>query len=148
MKLRPFLLLSGTVTMEGGDQTERVRGTRTGGEVQHLVVRRRVTPDRKRANTIATTVRRDVRRLSVLTTPWGTLIPLERHAELRDLLAKTSRTVAEFNKGATTTQLVNALTHDHLSGAILASVEGWIEKRLRARDAKVCAAEPELRGIA
>jgi len=129
MKLRPLLLATGTVSVEGGDTSARTEESSIGGKHQRLVISRSLTPDRKAANTISTTAMRDLRKLTLVTTPWGRLIPVERSGELEALLGQISKRVAEFNAHAKTAQLVNAVLWEVLAGPKRALIEGWIKKR-------------------
>lgn len=131
MKLRPFTLVTGSVAIEGGDSSERTESTE--GNDQEFITKRKVTSDRRRGNTIQTSARRSVRKLGVLTTPWGVLVPLERMQQLQEVLDGISRKVAEFNTEAKTTELTNAFVREPFVGVKRSLVEGWINRRVRTR---------------
>lgn len=144
MKLRSLIVVTGTVHVEGGDKTTFEEATPAGRGRTTRVQTKFISADRKRANVITTGFMRDLRSIRVLKTPFGTLVAPERHAALDDLLADIDRTVAVFNQSSPTTKLLNAVLHEPLKGPRLASVEGWIGKRLVEGNKDVAAATPQL----
>ena len=151
MPLRPLLVITGSIHVEGGD-THSVRQKRgpkhTNGASTHTLSHKRtVTDDRRKANVISMEAMRQVRRLRLLRTPFGSLVLPERLAEVKELIADATRRAAEFNASrgpGATARLTNCLLWEPLKGSRLAAVEGWVAGGVAKRAPAVVLAAPHL----
>ncbi len=151
MPLRPLIVVTGSIHVEGGD-THSVRQKRepkhmNGTATHALVHRRTVTDDRRAANVISTEAMRQLRKLRVLKTPFGALVLPEQLDTVKELIADATKRAAEFNVRMgpdATARLTNCLLWEHLRGGRLASVEGWIARGVHEKRPEVVAAVPVL----
>lgn len=135
--LRPLIVVTGTVHVEGGERN-RVRSESTrNGNRQMLVVDRSVTPARHGANVIVVDYGRRLKQLRLLRTPFGTLIDPARLDDLKRLLATTSKKIAEFNTRGGATHLANYVLWERLEGVRRTAVAGWLAGRRREKDEDV-----------
>lgn len=153
MPLRPIVVITGNVRVEGGDR-HSVRQSSTNendsGATQVLTHTREVTKDRKAANVVSTEFMRQVRLLCTIKTPWGSLVDAVNLAAVKDLISGATRAVAEFNTrvGAqATSRLTNALLWEHLKGNRLAAVEGWFARGVAERNENVMKAAAALTAL-
>jgi len=151
MALRPLIVITGSIHVEGGD-THSVRQKReprhANGTATHALTHKRtVTDDRRAANVISTDAMRRVRKLRLLWTPFGSLAAVEQLPAVKALVAESTRRAAEFNTKMgpmATARLTNCLVWEHLRGSRLASVEGWIARGVAENVPDVVAAVPTL----
>lgn len=138
--LRPLIVVTGTVHVEGGERN-RVRSESTrNGNRQMLVVDRSVTDARHAANVIVVDYGRRLKQIRLLRTPFGTLVDPVRLDDLKRLLAATTKKIAEFNtdRGGAT-HLANYVLWEHLEGVRRTAVAGWLAVRRREKDKDVAA---------
>ncbi len=151
MPLRSLIVITGSIHVEGGD-THSVRQKRepkhTNGAATHTLTHKRtVTADRRAANVISMEAMRQVRRLRLLRTPFGSLVLPERLPEVKELIADATRRAAEFNAARgenATARLTNCLLWETLRGPRLAAVEGWVARGVAERVPEVVTAAPVL----
>jgi hypothetical protein len=129
MPLRPLIVLTGSIHVEGGD-THKVRQADTQHGNITINHTRKITPDRRKANVVSTGYMRRVDRLRVLKTPYGNIVDPEKLPAIKELLTCATRDVATFNAAHSTARLTNCLLWEHLRGQRLAAVEGWIMRGL------------------
>lgn len=133
-KLRPLIVVTGTLRVEGG-QTHKAKQsseTKPGGREKLTIVQdRELTPDRRAGNSKSTTCTHRLKTMSILRTPYGLLVDIERLTELRGYLHEIGLEVAEFNAKSKSSKLMNCVLWEPLSGNRLAAVEGWIERQAR-----------------
>lgn len=143
--LRPLIIVTGTVHVEGGERN-RVRSESTrNGNRQMLVVDRSVTDARHAANVIVVDYGRRLKQVRLLRTPFGTLIDPKRLEDLKRLLAMTSKKIAEFNTArGGTTRLANYVLWEQLAGVRRIAVAGWLEAERKAKDEEVVEVLPAL----
>lgn len=147
MDLRPLIVVSGTVHVEGGERN-KVRATNltTNGTRQEIVVDRSVSQDRKAANVIVTDYWRRLKAVSLLRTPYGVLIDVARLDDFKKLMAHVAQKILEFNtsrKGST--RLTSYVLWEPLEGKRKAAVVEWIQMKRGAKDTAVTKAMKELR---
>lgn len=143
MPLRPTIVITGNIRVEGGDKhviRQRKENRTEGATSQVLTHTREVTQDRLDANVVSTTYMRRVRILRVIKTPYGCLVDAEKLKDVKELIAEATRAVAEFNTSVgpeATSRLTNALLYEPLRGNRLAAVEGWIARGVAEHDEEV-----------
>lgn len=147
MPLRPLLIITGSIHVEGGD-THSVRqadSVKRGGTIS-INHTRKITPDRRKANVVSTGYMRRIDRLRLLKTPWGNLVTPEKLPEVKELLAGATRAVAAFNTehAGGTARLTNCLLWEHLRGSRLAAVEGWVLRGIADKVEEVVQVAPQL----
>ena len=71
--LRPLLVITGTLRVEGGERTKTASKVSGDGHKVKTTIVRDVTDDRRSANVIATNYIRRLRKLIIMRTPYGTL---------------------------------------------------------------------------
>ena len=147
MPLKPLLVVTGSIHVEGGDtHTVRQKASSKNGSNIAIDHTRKITPDRKAGNVIATGYMRRLSRLRVLKTPYGSLLDPAKLPLVKELLANATRDVTTFNSAhaGSTTRLTNCLLWEHLRGNRLAAVEGWIMRGVDDAEPEVTAAAPAL----
>lgn len=130
VNLRPLIVVTGAVHVEGGHRQKRIprNATEEGVRGQRVVLQQhRVSADRLAANTIATGFMRRLRGLRLLKTPLGTLIDPRRLSEVKSMILDASARAGEFNKSERGCLLVNCMVWEHLAGNRLAAVCAWID---------------------
>lgn len=147
LDLRPLIVVSGTVHVEGGEKN-RVRATNltTNGTRQEIVVDRSVSQDRKAANVIVTDYWRRLKTISLLRTPYGVLLDPMKIDDFKKVLAHTAGKILEFNtsrRGGT--RLTSYVLWEPLEGKRKAAVAEWIQVKRGEKDATVTKAFKELR---
>jgi hypothetical protein len=130
VKLKPLLVVTGTVRVEGGERNQMSTQSEGGGH-RTVVQDRVVTKDRKRANVIATAYIRRMRRLHVEKTPYGHLIDPTRKQELFDFLDAATKDAREFNATTKSCKLYNCMVWEVLRGNRQAQIEGWLARCAR-----------------
>lgn len=139
MPLRPIIVITGSIRVEGGDKRVATQAEESSDDrvVRQTVTQtREVTKDRRRANVVSTEFMRHVRLLRVINTPFGGLVDAERLKDVKDLLARAALAVATFNKengpGATA-HLTNGMLWEPLRGNRLLAVENWLATGVAAK---------------
>lgn len=138
MDLRPLIVLTGTLHVEGGlAKTTRSKAKRA--NVVTVTENREVSPDRRRGNVVVTDVMRRIRQIRIVRTPFGTLIDPEQLDALKAVIAAATKDVAEFNSTAKDkdARLANTLLWEPLEGNRLVAVQGWVRKHLRELKAEL-----------
>lgn len=134
MQLRPLLVVTGTIHVDGGASTEILGESdsvkKDGVEQKSISQKRTITTDRRAANVITTNCLRQIRKAAILRTPFGTLFPLANKKTIKKMLDDMSKAVADFNKHSTTCELVNTFFLDKLEGDREAALSGWLSKRV------------------
>ncbi len=140
MPLRPLLVITGNISVAGGDHhtVQQTKKATDGNKITHnLLHTREVTTDRRAANVVATAYMRKIRGLAALRTPYGALVEAEKLAAVKAMVTSATRDVAAFNErvgpGASA-QLTNGILWEHLRGNRLGAVEGWIARRVADKD--------------
>lgn len=141
MQLRPLIVVTGSVHVEGGDEnTRQQHRPRRVGDVEKITVthKRVISKDRRAGNVVSTAYMRRLRALRLLKTPYGTLIEPSRLPEVKKMFERATRDVAKFNaKEGATAHLENCLIWEQLRGNRLAAVEGWAARKLRENDLEI-----------
>lgn len=149
LKLRPLIVVTGSLHAKGGTTYERRDVTSDQGDRDAVEVkqRREVTKDRRKADVIVTAYARKLVKLRLLYTPFGhLLLPTELPA-LRTLLYDATKAVAEFNRNATqkpVCRLFNEYVWEPLGGNRKAALEGWFARELQEGDEEVVRVLPEV----
>ena len=150
MPLRPIIVITGSIRVEGGDK--RVAQQREESS-DALIVRqtvtqtREVTKDRRQANVVSTEYMRRVRLMRVINTPFGGLVDAERLKDVKELMANATEAVAEFNAGHgadATARLTNGLLWEPLRGNRLLAVESWLAQGAASKDPEIVQAAKAL----
>lgn len=147
LDLRPLIVVSGTVHVEGGEKN-RVRATNltTNGTRQEIVVDRSVSQDRKAANVIVTDYWRRLKAISLLRTPYGVLLDATKIDDFKKVLAHTAGKILEFNTSRRgSTRLTSYVLWEPLEGKRKAAVAEWIQVKRGEKDTAVTKAFKELR---
>lgn len=127
LDLRPLIVLTGTVHVEGGlVKTSRTQSTKSATRAV-ITEDRTIDPARQAANVVATDYMRRIRQTRILRTPFGVLYSLKQLVEVKELIASASADVVEFNRTHKGCRLLNTLLWEHLRGTRLDAVAGWIE---------------------
>lgn len=150
LDLRPLIVVSGTVHVEGGERN-KVRATNltTNGTRQEIVVDRSVSQDRKAANVIVTDYWRRLKAISILRTPYGVLLDLARLDDFKRLMTHVAQKILDFNTSRRgSTRLTSYVLWEPLEGKRRAAVAEWIGVKRGEKDATVMKAMKELRGQA
>lgn len=140
VKLRPFLVVTGSVRVEGGDHHEFERNSHrhsAGAEQITSTQKRRVHPDRRAANVVSTGFMRRLDRMRALKTPLGNLVDPIQLPQLNTLLRDASDAVAAFNAAHAGCKLTNCMVWEQLQGNRLIAVSRWIEQRIAAGDTTI-----------
>ncbi len=122
MVLRPLIVITGSVCVEGGD-ARTTRRTRTG-----RIEQRTISADRRAANVVSTGYARRLRQLCLLRSPFGALIEVERLPAVKELVASAEADVERFNTEHQDARLINTLVWERLNGNRLAVVEAWVAR--------------------
>jgi hypothetical protein len=147
LDLRPLIVVSGTVHVEGGEKN-KVRATNltTNGTRQEIVVDRSVSQDRKAANVIVTDYWRRLKAISLLRTPYGVLLDPQRLDDFKAVLAHTAEKILDFNTSRRgSTRLTSHVLWEPLEGKRRAAVVEWVQVKRGAKDVAVTKAFKELR---
>jgi hypothetical protein len=134
LSLRPLLVVTGSVHVEGGDEWEsRQRPAGSGRRKEHVTVTidRTITGDRRNANVIYLDFYRRLRKIQLCRTPFGALLDTTSKANLLRILDLMDRKIAAFNATAKTCQLTNCVVWERLAGNRQAGVAGWLARRAR-----------------
>jgi hypothetical protein len=146
MPLRPLIVVTGSIHVEGGDtHTVRQAAPKHSGSIT-INHTRKITQDRRQANVVSTGYMRRVARLRLLKTPYGSLVDPEKLPAVKELLTSATRDVAAFNAAhqEATARLTNCLLWEHLRGQRLAAVEGWILRGVSDKVVEVVEVAPAL----
>jgi hypothetical protein len=162
LKLRPLVVVTGTIHVEGGEKSAVVnrvkqakRPKRAQGKTM-ITKEQEISPERQEANVIVVNYSRRLRRFVLLRTPFGLLLdPNEQHAVeertrttlelIQELSAEVTRKAIEFNKTAGgECALMNCWLIEPLAGPRKAAVEGWIARRLHDKDPAILQVMPGL----
>lgn len=146
IRLRPLVVVTGTIRVEGGAQSKRRTPARSESAGHELTVTEhvKITADRRRADVLRIKFARQLERLVILRTDFGQLVDVAKLPELRQFLTELSTAATAFNRSARTAEVLNCFVWEHLTGQRKAAVEGWIARRLGEKDIDVSAALPQL----
>lgn len=146
IRLRPLVVVTGTIRVEGGAKSERRTPARAAGTGHKMTVTEHVeiTSDRRRADVLRIKYARQLDRLIILRTDFGQLVDPGQLGELRQFLADLSSAATAFNRTSKTAEVLNCFVWEHLNGQRKAVVEGWIARRLNEADPDVTKAMPLL----
>lgn len=153
IRLKPLIVVSGTLHVEGGLTSSRrvatpdeANGKRGSGKgVRTTIVQDRdVSDDRRRAHVIFATYARRIKTLRLLKTNFGTLVDPARIADVQSLFVDMTKLAADFNKTSAVCKIENCLVWEELTGNRKAAVEGWIARHKQDGDAEVVSALPLL----
>ena len=138
IELRPLLVLSGTLHVEGG-LSKSVRKERGSKGPSHVVIteERTVAKDRRAGNVLAAGYMRRIRDLKLLRTPWGVLADPKNLAKIKDVIAQAVVDAAKFNESHAKCHVENHMIWEHLKGNRLEAVLGWVDRKLREGDQEV-----------
>jgi hypothetical protein len=143
--LKPLIVVTGTIHVEGGERNRVQSESTRNGNRQRLVVDRSVSPPRRAANVIVVDYGRRLSQMTLLRTPFGILVEPKRLEDLKSLLATITRKIAEFNLArGPTTRLANHVLCERLAGVRLTAVAGWLEAKRKDKDETVLATIDEL----
>jgi len=132
LSLRPLLVVTGSVHVEGGDEWEskqRPNGVGRGKEHLKVTIDRTVTKDRRQANVIYLDFYRRLRKIQLCRTPFGALLDPSRKTELLAILDVMDHKIAAFNAESKTCQLTNCVVWEKLAASRQAGVAGWLARR-------------------
>ncbi len=150
MPLRPIIVITGSIRVEGGDKRVAQRREESSDDLivrQTVTQTREVTKDRRRANVVSTEFMRRVRLMRVINTPFGGLVDAERLKDVKELMTNAAEAVAEFNAGHgvdATARLTNGLLWEPLRGNRLIAVESWLAQGVASKDPEVVQAAKAL----
>lgn len=138
IELRPLLVLSGTLHVEGG-LSKSVRKERGSRGPSHVVIteERTVAKDRRAGNVLAAGYMRRIRDLKLLRTPWGVLADPKNLGKIKDVIAQAVIDASVFNEGHPKCYVMNTMIWEHLKGNRLEAVLGWVDRKLREDDQEV-----------
>lgn len=147
--LRRLIVVTGTVRIEGGEKNtvRQQRGStrRTDDGTKLVVVHEvRISDDRKKADVVTTGYARRVQHIRILKTPFGSLVDPKNLDKIKEMLAKASAAVSEFNRAHKATRLSNCMLWEKLDGNRLDAIRGWIDRRIVEKDQEVKDALPLL----
>jgi hypothetical protein len=147
LDLRPLIVVTGTIHVEGGERNRVRAGRAKNGQTHTRIVDRSVTVDRRAANVIVVDYGRRLAQMMLLRTPFGVLIAYDALADLKGLLTASTRKIDEFNatRKGSTTRLANYVLWEDLKGVREIAVAAWLETRRREKDEVVLEALPQLR---
>lgn len=144
VQLRPLLVVTGAIHIEGG-YTSEVQTSAPGPRGATLsTVKTNKTRARRDADVVASVNSRRVKKLRVLKTPYGLVLHAHSQPTLEAIMRDIARDVAAFNARGEACQMHNCMIFEPLAGARLQGVTGWINWRLRAKDAAVIKALPKI----
>lgn len=146
--LKPLLVVTGTLHVEGGEKN-RVRKNTVRGDnhTQTRIVDRVVDKPRRDANVIVVDYGRRLKeRIALLRTPYGVLVSLEKQAALTELIADSTHKIAEWKKAYpnSATRLANYVLVEKLAGIREAAVTAWVLVQRREKDPTVLAVFDQL----
>ena len=147
IKLRPLLIVTGALRVEGGETAARRDSLRDAqGDHDRVMtsVTREVSRDRRRANVLVVNCARRLRKLRLLRTPHGSLVNPDRLEDVKALVALASIEAAGFNATSADCKLDNGLLWEPLAGNRREAVEAWVAAKIAAGVTEVCRAFPEL----
>lgn len=144
-RLRSFIVLTGTIHVEGGEKHTSERASGDVGAAEVTTVRTRaISRDRRKANVVIVDYARRLRKLCFLRTGFGILIDPARLSEVKEMCNSATQDIAAFNKDAQDCRLANGYLWEPLEGNRKAAVEGWIAYHLSRHDPLVLEAVPRL----
>lgn len=145
VELKPLIVVTGAVHVEGGEQN-RVRDEESirAGNRMTIVVDRKVSPDRRAANVIATDFVRRLKGIALIRTPFGVLISPKRLDDLKAIIAQSNRKIAEFNSTKRSVKLTDCVLWEPLDGKRRHAVAGWLAAKKAEKNAVVLAALNEV----
>lgn len=144
IEIKPFFVVTGTLKIEGGETThiEHASEDPSGKETQ--VRQRRKSPTRAKGASIVVQASRKIKALSVLRTPYGSLIEPHEGKNVQKLLITLTREAREFNASSPDCQVTNYYLLEGLAGPRKLAVEGWIAKQKAAGDLEIKDLLPKL----
>lgn len=150
MPLRPTIVITGSIRVEGGDKRVAKRREESSDDQvvrQTVTQTREVTKDRRQANVVSTEFMRRVRLLRLINTPFGALVDAERLKDVKELMTNAAEAVTAFNAGhgvGATAHLTNGLLWEPLRGNRLLAVEGWLAQGVANKDSEIVQAAKAL----
>lgn len=140
IQLRPLLVLTGTLRIEGGATSRVVNSEKKPAGRVAVTHMRKIHPDRKRANSLTADYTRDIdKRIKLLTTPFGALVDPSRKGQAQALFIEITQALSKFNESTTECVIYNCLVLEDLQGSRLAGVTGWVNRRLFDKDPEILA---------
>lgn len=149
LKLRPLIVVTGTLHVEGGLKSQRRASApgdkrMRGGTRTTVVQDREISAERKAAHVIFATYARRIKGLRIMKTPFGMLVAPDKLREVQALLVELTKRAAVFNKDSKVCKIENCLVWEELAGNRKAALEGWLARRKMEADDEVIEALPEL----
>lgn len=148
VRLRDLIVLSGAIHREGGAITEGRDATapKQSGDYEIVVTQqsRRISKDRRAADTFVVSYSRKLRKDRLLSTPFGALYDQSMLNALQTLLSEITKGASEFNAKSVDCKVMNCLLWEPLRDARKAAVEGWITRQLMDKNLEVQEALPKL----
>ena len=140
LELRRLFVLSGTVSLKGGDEikTRTTPGKKeVDGETMTIQQERKISPDRRRANSLSASTMRELRRMCICWTPYGRLVAVSKRKDVQNRINRAVREIAIFNAESTTSRLSAYLLLEELKGARHSAVQGWLTRQKENGDRKI-----------
>lgn len=145
VELRPLIVVTGTLHVEGGFKRARTKPAgATGAAKQTITEDVRVTSDRRAGNVVAARYLRKLRDLKLLHTPYGILVDPAHLDKVKDTISQSVVDRGEFNRTHKSCQVDSTLVWEHLRGNRLDAVTAWVERRAREGDEKVISAYKQI----
>lgn len=162
LKLRPLVVVTGTIHVEGGTTSKQSAGASprrrkrdNGARTAVITKELQVSADRDRANVIVSEYSRKLRNMRVLWTPFGTLLDPKASRMwkgetcttlevLQAIAADLTRKAIDFNRTSKTVEVTNCWLIEPLTGVRRAAVEGWIARGVAKKDPDIVEALSDL----
>jgi hypothetical protein len=139
VELRPMIVVTGTLHVEGGLTRERTKSRVKGPRVT-VTEDLDISKDRRSGNVVAARYLRRLSGLKVLHTPYGILVDPRYLDKVKDTVAQATIDCQAFNRWHAKCKLLNTMVWEHLKGNRLDAITAWIDRRSRDGDESVTAA--------
>ena len=137
VELRPLIIVSGTLHVEGG-LSKSTRVSKKADTTKVVTTEERtVSKDRRAGNVVAASYMRRMAVLKILRTPWGALVGPEEIDKLKAMVAQASAEVTSFNKLHTKCKLANTMVYEPLEGPRREAISAWVARKAREGDEEV-----------
>lgn len=131
MELRPLVVLTGTLHVEGGID-KKVRSREKHGSTRLVTESRKISPARRQANVVVTDIMRRIRATRLLRTPFGTLFKAEALTAVQAIIEQATKSVQAFH--GEECRLANTLVWEHLKGNRRDAVAAWVAARVTEKE--------------
>jgi hypothetical protein len=136
VELRPLIVVTGTLRVEGGLKRARKKATTKGAQIM-VTESLNIGEDRRAGNVVAARYLRKLAGLKIVHTPYGSLVDPENLVRVKDTIAQATIDCQAFNREHEKCKVSNTMLWEHLRGMRLDAITAWIDKHMREGDEDV-----------